>query len=119
MDDGRKGSGRCRCDVVGHAPLLLEQSYNVSQFTNSHVIADGYKALLYMLLSKQEFEKASDIFKCFTEDISKASKVHYADWLLSIIIINKNYFKCVRRLREPHKANHTTSCKAPGFLIGD
>jgi hypothetical protein len=76
-------SGSCRYDVVGHTPLLLERSNNVSQSTNSHVKAGDYEALLHMLMSKQEFEKASDIFKNHAEDISKACKVHYANWLLS------------------------------------
>jgi hypothetical protein len=78
-----KVSGSCRDDVVGHAPLLLERSYSVSQSTISHVKAGDYEALLHMLMSKQEFEKASDIFQNHAEDISKACKVHYADWLLS------------------------------------
>lgn len=78
-----KRSGSYRYDVAGHAPLLLEESYKGSHSTSSHVIAGDYEAHLQMSMSKQEFEKASDIFKNHAEDIPKDCKVHYANWLLS------------------------------------
>ncbi len=77
------GSGSCRYDVAENSPRLLKESSNMPLSTDKYVKAGEFEELLHVYMSNKEFEKASSIFKKHEGGISKACKIHYAEWLLT------------------------------------
>ncbi len=74
------GPGSCKRDVKKNSSRLLKESNNMPLSTYT---AGEFEDLLHVYMSNKEFEKASSVFKKHEGGISKACKIHYAEWLLT------------------------------------